>query len=122
MCKILIPLLCHEPARSLCGGRGDPVFQKSLAAAANGGKKGADGVTEEGGSLRPPSLPLTLSAVEPNFENVKRQKTDRGHEIAILATFVRPRDQLLSEPNTVGIMALYDSMSYFGNCHFSLLL
>ena len=29
-------------------------------------------------------LPLSLSAVEPNFENVKRQKTDRGHEIAIL--------------------------------------
>ena len=30
------------------------------------------------------SLSLFLSAVEPNFENVKRQKTDRGHEIAIL--------------------------------------
>ena len=30
---------------------------------------------------------LPLSAVEPNFENVKRQKTDRGHEIAILARF-----------------------------------
>ena len=29
-------------------------------------------------------LSLSLSAVEPNFENVKRQKTDRGHEIAIL--------------------------------------
>ena len=105
MCKILIPLLCHEPARSLCGGRGDPVFQKSLAAAANGGKKGADGVSEEGreGTRESAaSLSLPLSAVEPNFENVKRQKTDRGHEIAILlAAFALGSRQLQSEPNTV---------------------
>ena len=51
----------------------------------------------------------SLSAVEPNFENVKRQKTDRGHEIAILlAAFALGSRQLQSEPNTVGNMALYE--------------
>ena len=49
-----------------------------------GKKEPMESRRREGVSLRPPSLPLTLSAVEPNFENVKRQKTDRGHEIAIL--------------------------------------
>ena len=58
-------------------GKKEPMESRRKGTRERGGREGVCGL--------PLSLPL--SAVEPNFENVKRQKTDRGHEIAILAAF-----------------------------------